>query len=300
MYICKGKKIYLQRMKRREFIKNTGITSALLLGGTATMSCSCKLKSLPSYGIIISSKVDWFRSEPRAAIQTLAEAGYRQIEFSGELGIPDEEAKELFKKLKIKPLIGGGAMYHLTDKEEFKAAMADCRKWNKKYYACYYPFLDSRQIAPIDEWKRVCDRLNDAGRRCREEGVKLLYHNHDYETRITEGMIPYDIILQYTDPELVGIEMDVYWIEYGGQSAAHFLKKYPGRFPVLHLTDIDHTSEKGFADMGMGIIPYPDIFSYAETGGVKYYIAECNRAEVTRENVVNAARFMKHIKYQSL
>ncbi|MDD6209851.1 MAG: sugar phosphate isomerase/epimerase [Bacteroidales bacterium] len=288
-------------MDRRNFIKTGALSAALLANGRINAGSTAKLKTLPHYGIIITSQVDWFRSDPRKALQTLADEGYSEIEFSGELGIPDTEAKKIFKDLGIKPLIGGGAMYQLiADKEAFKEAMEDCRKWGKKYFACYYPFLDSQKIVPIDEWKKVCDRMNEAGRRCREEGVKLLYHNHDYEFNITEGIIPYDIILQYTDPELVGIEMDIYWLEYGGQSAIHFLKKYPGRFPVIHLTDIDHTTAKGFADMGQGIIPYTDIMPYTEIGGTRHFIAECNRAEVTRENVVAAARYLAKMKYQSL
>ena len=291
-------------MNRRKFINKAALLSAAtLFVGQKNIQAkpSAKLKKLPGYGIIITAQVDWFREDPRKALKTLSEEGYSEIEFSGELGIPDDEAKKLFKELNIKPLIGGGAMYQLAaDPAAFKAAMEDCRKWGKKYFACYYPFLDSKKIVPIDEWKKVCERMNEAGRKCKEEGVKLLYHNHDYEFHVTEGILPYDIILQYTDPELVGIEMDVYWLEYAGQSAARFLKKYPGRFPVLHLTDIDHTPQKGFADMGLGIIPYTEILPYASIGGVKHFIAECNRAEITRENVVAAARYLKNIKYQSL
>ena len=288
-------------MERRDFIKNAGLLSALTLtGGSSLTAATTKAKPLPSYGIIITSKVEWFKEDPREALRMLADLGYRQIEFSGELGIPEKEGNELFKKLGIKPIINGGAMYNLTDKELFKQAMDDCHKWNQKYYACYYPFLDGVKTVPIDEWKRVCDRMNDAGRRCKAEGVTLLYHNHDYELQITEGIIPYDIILQYTDPELVGIEMDVYWVEYGGQSAARFLKKYPGRFPVLHLADMDYTPKKDFADMGMGCIPYTEIFPLAKTAGVKYFIAECNMAGITRENVTTSARYLANTRYKSL
>ena len=116
-------------MNRRKFINKAALLSAAtLFVGQKNIQAkpSAKLKKLPGYGIIITAQVDWFREDPRKALKTLSEEGYSEIEFSGELGIPDDEAKKLFKELNINPLIGGGAMYQLAaDPAAFKAAMED-------------------------------------------------------------------------------------------------------------------------------------------------------------------------------
>ena len=77
---------------------------------------------------------------------------------------------------------------------------------------------DSRTI---EKFKVVAERLNIAGEQVKKAGLQLAYHNHDFEFVEQNGQIGYDIILKDTDPALVKLQMDLYWIARGSKQPPH-------------------------------------------------------------------------------
>ena len=292
-------------MKRREFIKSAGVASAVVLaGGAATTSCCDKLKSLKSFGVIPGNTGgEWMKENPKEGLELIAKLGYTELE-GGDFGLLDlgmslDDAKKYLKELGLKPLFGGTSMYQVAkDREAFKKGIDDAKAWGKKYFVCYYPFLDSEQRVSLDQWKQIAEWCNEAGKICKEEGLTFLYHNHDYEFWITEGMIPYDIVLQYTDPEYVSMEMDLYWVTKGDSCPITYMKKYPGRFPALHVKDMDYTDERDFAHVGSGRINFPEIFSYSKIAGVKHYIVEHDRPKDGKECLTASGNYLRNLRYR--
>ena len=106
------------------------------------------------------------------------------------------------------------------------------------------------------------------------EGVQFAYHNHDYEFAPLEGQIPYDLLLERTDPSVVRLEMDLYWTFKGGASPVEYFERYPGRFHLLHVKDMDSTPRRFFADVGKGVIDFKSIFAQSRKAGVRHYFVE--------------------------
>ena len=129
-----------------------------------------------------------------------------------------------------------------------------------------------RDDVSLDEWRRIADRLNEMGEECRKGGVVFGYHNHAVEFQRTDGVLPFDLVLELTDPELVAIEIDFGWAHIGGADPVVYFEKYPGRFPVCHIKDVD--SEGAFADPGQGEVDFERVFEAAELAGLEHYFVE--------------------------
>jgi sugar phosphate isomerase/epimerase len=102
----------------------------------------------------------------------------------------------------------------------------------------------------------------------------LAYHNHDFEFAAIGGTVPYDLILAGTDPRTVQMEMDLYWVTKAGLNPVSLFEKHPGRFPLVHVKDMDNTPRKFFTEVGRGVIDFRTVFSKAKEAGIKHYFIE--------------------------
>lgn len=284
-------------MKRRAFIKTTGmVLTAISLPG---ISHARETKGeLPSFGIITGNTGgDWIKNNPKEALTEIARLGYRELEFGDTFGMNITELKKFLKETGLKALIGPTSMQAMNDSDQLKKDIEACQQLDKQYIVCYWPWTDDGKDKKLDDWKRVADKLNKGGEICRKNGLHLLFHNHDIEFRPTEGQIPFDTLLSNLDKEKVNIELDLYWIAKGGQSAIEYIRKYPGRYPVFHVKDMEHSDEKGFACVGEGQIDFPGIFRLHATAGVKHYIVEHDQPADPKACITTAARYLSQLKF---
>ncbi|MBQ6222348.1 MAG: TIM barrel protein [Solobacterium sp.] len=86
--------------------------------------------------------------------------------------------------------------------------------------------------------KKLADRLNQTGSTLKENGLSLLYHNHNIELlQVRPGVCAYDILLENTNPEYVNFEFDSYWFTDGGADAASWVEKLSTRMKLWHIND---------------------------------------------------------------
>ena len=128
--------------------------------------------------------------------------------------------------------------------------------------------------ASAADFKAVAGRLNKAGELCKAAGLRLGYHNHDFEFKPVDGTRLYDVLLTETDPGLVDFEMDIYWVVRAGQDPAQLLKAHPGRFPLWHVKDMDRAKPELNTEVGVGSIGFPKLFALAATAGLKHAFME--------------------------
>jgi sugar phosphate isomerase/epimerase len=132
------------------------------------------------------------------------------------------------------------------------------------------------------------DVFNKAGETTQKAGIQFCYHNHNFEFTKYGDTTAYDYLLQSVDPKLVKFEMDCFWVTHAGHDPVAYFKKYPGRFPLLHIKDMkDHPSASHtldakmglFAPVGQGTIDWKRIFVGAKVGGMKHYFVEQDYCE---------------------
>jgi len=132
----------------------------------------------------------------------------------------------------------------------------------------------------IEDWKRTAHFLNITGEQLKHHGLTLAYHNHNPEFAPVGGTNGFEVLINYTDPHLVKLELDAGWAFAGGQNPATLLRAYPDRFRLVHVKDVKATTKTNYQfdqdpiEVGGGALIWPEILRAAKASGVKYYYVE--------------------------
>ena len=148
---------------------------------------------------------------------------------------------------------------------------------------------------PIDKFKAVVARLNPLGERVAKAGLQLAYHNHGYEFVEQNGRLPYDILLKETDPELVKLQVDLYWLAHDSKEPARYwFKRAPGRYVMWHVKDM-HKVSRDYTELGNGTIDYTQIWPDTELAGMKHFFVEQggNFAQDPMKSIEDCAAYVK-------
>ncbi len=121
-------------------------------------------------------------------------------------------------------------------------------------------------------WQQTAQTLAAIGAKLRQNELRLLYHNHDFEFQKFNGEYGLDILFQYAPEEDLGAELDTYWVQKGGANPVEYIERYASRLPLLHIKDM--TPDGDFAEIGQGVLSWPSIFAAAERAGVLVYVVE--------------------------
>jgi len=136
------------------------------------------------------------------------------------------------------------------------------------------PYLVDKDRRTLDDYKRHAETFNRAGEACRKAGIQFGYHNHDFEFEAKDGKMPYDLLLEETDKDLVKMELDIYWISKAGQDPIAYLGKHKDRFALFHIKEMDKTPNRGITEVGRGVIDFKSVFAKAPKGAIKHYFVE--------------------------
>jgi len=145
----------------------------------------------------------------------------------------------------------------------------------------------------------LVQKLNAIGAQVSAAGLQLAYHNFGYDFNTYGHKTGMDWVLEETDPDLVKIEVDFYWVMHAGViSPKALIEKAPGRFPLWHIKDMDKLS-RDYTELGNGSIDYTKVLPNAKTAGLeRYYIEQGgNFAQNSMQSVSQSASyFKKHIQ----
>jgi sugar phosphate isomerase/epimerase len=262
---------------RRTFIKQAGIAAA---AGLVLPSFVC-VKSSKVVGLQLYSLRELLPQDPRGVIAKVAAAGYKEVEtygYSAEGGFWGLDPKS-FKNLLIENGLTAPSGHYGIDKyiqdgneEELKSFIAAASAIGSEYLTV--PYLGDALRQNADDYKKVAAKLNQAGALCKASGLKIAYHNHDFELKSWGDTTGLEIMLKETDPKLVDFEMDIYWVVRSGKDPVQLFDAYPGRFTMWHVKDMDKANNEKNIEVGSGGIDYKTIFKGAKKAGLKHAIME--------------------------
>jgi sugar phosphate isomerase/epimerase len=126
----------------------------------------------------------------------------------------------------------------------------------------------------LRDYHELAALFNQCGATAHQHGLTFCYHNHDAELQTMEGAVPYDVLIAETDPTLVHLQMDVYWMVHGGRDPVHELRRLAGRVSTLHLKDMESWPRTGITTVGRGRINFHDILHAAIDTGIRYWYVE--------------------------
>ena len=129
-----------------------------------------------------------------------------------------------------------------------------------------------RDDLTLDTYREIAGDLDAMGERFHRAGLQFGYHNHAFEFAPIDGVLPYDLIVDGTDPVLVALELDLGWAHVGGADPLDYFGRYPGRFPVCHVKDV--LADGTFVDPGRGTVDFARVFSKADQAGLRHFFVE--------------------------
>lgn len=267
---------------RRDFIKSTSLLSAGLLIKPSLLKYDKSLIGLQLYTVR-----DAMASDPAGTLARVAQIGFNSLEgatYTGTEKFYGMDAAAFKQLLKQNGLIMPSAHYRLGEEQQngadvqgtlmhdWQRAVDDAAAVGIKYMVCAY--LSDNERGGLDHYKQVAAQFNKAAETCKKAGIQFCYHNHAFEFDQQDNKYPYDILLNETDKDLVKMEMDIYWISKAGQDPIKMFNEHPGRFPLLHVKDMDNTSQHNFTEVGNGIIDFKNIFKHVDKAGMQYFFVE--------------------------
>ncbi|MGQ8338099.1 sugar phosphate isomerase/epimerase family protein [Sunxiuqinia sp. A32] len=231
-------------------------------------------------GIQLWSVRDDMGKDATATIAKLGEIGYAYVEAAGYnngkfYGMEPAAFKALLEQNGME-MRGSHTGIDLPKEGEWDKAM----EWWKECIAAHKavgaewivkPSMGGNSYRSLDTLQMYCDYYNKVGEMCNEAGIRFGYHNHAHEFEVElDGNIFYDYLVQNTDPDKVMFELDLYWIQEGGKNALDYFEKYPGRFELYHVKDVEELGASGKMD-------FKPIFEAADKAGMKNYVVEVER-----------------------
>jgi len=229
---------------------------------------------LERIGIQLYTVRDLVARDFEGTLAKLRKIGFLEVEFAGYPdGMSGREVAAMLARVGLDGPSGHIGMDRIRG--DWEATLDFARDAGHGYLVV--ASLPAADRASAEAFRRLGGELNRAGEAAKAKGIQLCYHNHDVEFQPLGDRLPYDLLLEATDPELVKFELDVYWMTHGGRDPVEYFRRWPGRFPLLHLKDMDRTPARGFTELGRGRIDFARILAGAKQGGARHYFYEQDR-----------------------
>ena len=261
-------------MNRREFL---GAASAAVLLSRLPALAADEHK-LGAIGLQLYTVRDQMAKDFDGTIAKVAATGYKEAEFAGYFKRTPQQVRAVLER---NHLVAPSAHIPIEDlRAKLPQVIEAAHVIGHQYIV--NPWINQEDRGSLDNWKKIFAFFNETGRKVKEAGLQFAHHNHDFEFKPTDGQVPYDLLLKETDPSLVKLEMDLYWITAAGEDPLKYFNEYRGRFPMLHVKDrpakLAHpvyvTENAKFAPVGRGVVDFKRVFAHAEKGGVEHYYVE--------------------------
>lgn len=257
-------------VSRRSFIK--GVTAA----GTLAAAFPKKLLANSmgnQFGIQLYTIRNLVKEDFPGSMQILADIGFTTIEtaeYSNRkfYGYDPADFLNTVKAFGLNPL----SSHSYISRSNISQTIEDTAKAGMKYLV--QPVVPEAIRKSLDDYKRIADDLNSFGEQCKNSGLTFAYHNHNFEFEKIESLIPYNLLLENTDPDLVTMELDTYWMVYGGYQPTAYFNLFPGRFKLLHVKDMAEGEDKKSTEIGSGLINFPEIFEMKDLSGMENFFLE--------------------------
>ena len=233
-------------------------------------------------GLALYTLRDAMAEDAKGTLETVATDGYLNIEAAGYdnglfYNMTPADFKTFTESINLHPVSTHQGAVTLENADQM---IADVKTAGCEYFVVPVPPMgmftfdaEARTMGMDGTAKELTDILTTLGKKCKEQGLKLLYHNHDFEYKENaEGIVPIEYMLENTDPEFVNFQMDLYWVTKAGADPVAYFEKYPGRFKLWHVKDMDDQGR--FAPVGEGTIDFAKILANKDKSGMEYYFVE--------------------------
>ncbi len=273
-------------MRRRELL---GALGALSL--PSSILAAALRHQIDSIGLQLYTVRAALAADFDSTLARVAAIGYREVEFAGYFG---HIARQVRAKLDEVGLVSPSAHVSLdATGAGWEELLQDAHTIGQQYLVV----ASVGSVRELDGYRRIAERFNRAGEIAKKAGIRLAYHNHDYEFSPLQGKLPYDVLLEETDPDYVCFEIDLYWIFKGGQDPLTYFTRWPGRIQMLHLKDAKRSPPHDMTEVGAGMLNWRRILASARSAGVKHYFVEQDNAADPFASINASHTYLQRLRF---
>jgi len=254
---------------RRKFLQTTAFLAAGTLLNNRLVPAAANTR-VSDIGIQLYTVRNEMLADPAGTLKKLAAIGFKELESARSekgnyYGLGAKEIKKITRDLGMRLRSG-----HIHVDKDWKQSLEQATETGQEY------IISAVLPSPgqtADHYKQSAEAFNKLGEECKKAGLHFGYHNHDSEFDSENGQVLYDVLLKYTDPTLVTMEMDLGWVVAAGHDPFDYFKRHPGRFPLWHLKDMDKVQKKS-VEFGTGKVDIKRLLQHARQAGMKHFFLE--------------------------
>ena len=275
---------------RREFIGTMGAVAV----GAMLPACKPAVSAtrLSKIGVQLYSVRTLMEKDVEGTLAGVAGAGYTEVEFAGYFNKTPAEIKAMLDRHGlVAPSVHAGNIAPDAWAQSLDAAHVIGHQF------IVVPWIPEERRKTLDDWKRVAADFNRVGAAAKAAGIQMAYHNHDFEFPLVEGKVPYDVLLAETDPNLVKMEIDLYWITKAGQDPLNYFARMPGRVPMVHVKDGKGPPDWAMTEVGSGAIDWKRIFGKSGQAGIQHYFVEHDQPADPIASITASCAYLKKLEF---
>jgi sugar phosphate isomerase/epimerase len=247
-------------------------------------------------GVQLYTVRDQMRTDPAATLKAIADIGYKEVEV---LYPGLAETCRLARQVGLSPVSVHIDAHAVTgdwpaanqatpsqpavEQYTIETATTAAKAQGISYLVVSYVARADREKPGFFE--SFGKQLNRAGESVKNAGLQLCYHNHGFEfEKRPDGRSHLDVLMAAVKPDLVKLELDVFWVSVTGADPAKLINQYSGRVALMHLkdkargvaaeTDEGKVAKTSFTEVGNGSLDFPDILKAARAAGVEHFFVE--------------------------
>ena len=283
-------------MDRRTFLGGLGAACA---GGVRLSADTLERMGVQLYTVRTELEKDF-----EGTIAKVAAIGFKEVEFAGYYKRTPEQIRDVLSRNGL--TAPAAHVDYPTLTEKLPEVLDGARTMGHRFLV--NPWIDEPIRKQPDSWMRIAESFNRAGEQCRKAGVQFAYHNHHFEFAPVNGKLPFDLLLEQCDPELVKIELDLFWIAAAGKDPLEYFKRYPKRFPLVHVKGLGRrgsTAETpiekilpSITDVGSGDqIDWKRIFARSPEAGIRHYFVEHDVPRAPFESLKASFDYLRGLQF---
>lgn len=270
----------LPSTNRRAFLAGTSLAALGLVSGCGAGAQAVQeasgAENAPGYAALLGVQLytvrDLFKADPRATLQAILEIGFKDCETAG---LFDHRAADIRAIMDDLGLVSRSAHIRLPWLQDgFASTLEDAATLGQD--RLYLGWIPEEERTP-DRYRALADLLNERGDEAKSAGMMAGYHNHEFEFIDQDGTTGYDILLERTDPALVTMELDFFWVAEAGVDPLALFAKAPGRFSSCHIKDRSEAGE--MVSVGDGVTDFKALLPLAGEAGIERFYVEHDNPE---------------------
>ena len=258
-------------MDRRAFLTSLGLAAAATQLGCASAGMGgTGSRRLRRVGIQLYTLRDDARRDFERTFADIAAIGYKDVELFGMsgFGVSPERVRAILDRngLRAPSTHIGGRDFDNLDRQ-FAAAATIGHKY------IVLASIDAERPT-LDDYRRWADRLNEAGKLARSHDLWIAFHDEPNDFPLIDGMVPYDVLVERTDPSVVRLQLDTGNAAIGGRDPLDLMKRYGSRYWLFHIKDAVRLGAQPDTELGKGVVDFKRLLASIDDIDDKFLYVE--------------------------